>query len=421
MRPLNACLLTFAGIVGSCSVYTPELLEGTGGPIVDDDAGGPVECALGKCWWSEQSVEGCETAGAPTKEGRPAPGDATELPPIYVGISNLRLGTFDADGQPNDNAWQTFGLDIDGTCTSSATCPGNFVSSCTPLTEEIPFDGELCRDNTFAKLQPVAAAVPDLGPKLGIGEDVTNCFLWNGAFTIVARVSRYNGMPNDDDVRVDYYISPGLEAPPGWSCFDVNDEFLAGYKEQFPRWLASARWRISDAELSGPVVEPGQLPDSIHFDNEAFVRDGYLVGNVPDGTNLDLAGDDDARPGFDIIIQKATITAKLEREQAGTWSAVDGVIGGRIISNDLIESFRRVGFCEDNPLFLGMVNFVQTNADVLASGENNPALPCDAMSIGLAFEAGQITPGRAETRPPRPGCPPIGMGGMGGTGGVGGT
>jgi len=114
------------------------------------------------------------------------------------------------------DAWQSFGFDLDGHCTNAGTCMGTNVRSCRAPTEQIAFDGALCRDNTFASLQPVAAAAPEVGKRFGISENEFNCNLWRGSYTMILRVSGYNGQPDDANVRVDMYVSPGTVTDRGW-------------------------------------------------------------------------------------------------------------------------------------------------------------------------------------------------------------
>lgn len=394
-------------LAAGCSVYDQSLLgEGSGGTSSGGAGGAAMtECRGGECWWSGQNEDGCRTAGVPSGAQRPDPGSVSQddVPPIYLGVYRLWIGASDLDGNPTEDAWQGFGMDIDGICTNSMTCAnaGSPVA-CLSAGAMIPFDGNLCRDNTFARLQPTVAAVPCIPQALGISEDLTNCNLWNGNFTIVVKVSRYNGTPNDDSIRVDYYVSPGLQLPPGWEC--PRDDF-----RQFPRWLASTPWTIADRELTGPIVSPGELPDSIQFDETGYVRDGYLVAGIPNGANLDLAGENGVGlfPGFDLRIFGGFISARLEQQQDGTWSGLDGIVAGKVRGDDLKQSFRNIGFCDNHPLFPLLDVFVTENTDTLSMGENNPTAMCDAMSLGLAFEAAQLTPGPAVNRPPRPPCDPM--------------
>src|SRR5262245_6294078 len=122
----------------------------------------PETCHGGDCWWSVTNPDGCKSAGLPLPRDRPdSAGDGRQdVGAIYMGFSKLRIGQTDSAGQPSEDAWQEFGLDLDGACTNSSTCPGLSQVSCMSKTMTLPFDGQLCRDNTFARLQPVVAAVP---------------------------------------------------------------------------------------------------------------------------------------------------------------------------------------------------------------------------------------------------------------------
>ncbi len=417
----------------ACSVYDKSLLAGSAGPGGSAGAGGQsvVDCAGGDCWWSSTNEDGCATSGVPPADGHPPPSETAgpDVPPFYTGIDQLFIGTSLLDGTRSDDAWQSFGFDLDGTCTNSATCansPFDVVSCQPPLASTgapaaIAFDGETCRDNTFARLQPVAAAVPDIGIRFGLSEEAINCQLWSGNFNNITKVSGYNGEANDDQVRVDYYRSAGVTAPSGWDCLDGNGVLLTDFRETFPRWLTSSAWFVGDADLTGPIVEPGQLPDSIFADPNAYVRDGYLVVRFPDGTPFHLPGDNAPYPGFKIILNQVVWVAKPERAQDGTWRMLDGLVSGRMMPEDLKQSFRDIGFC-GGPLWDGTVNFIDENSDVLVDGANDPSRTCDSMSVGLAFTTAQITPGPAVTLETPPPCDPtLGFGGMGGGGGAGGS
>ena len=61
----------------------------------------------------------------------------------------------------------------------------------------------------------------------------------------------------------------------------------------------------------------------------------------------------------------------------------DGLATGRTRKEDLILGFRQAGFCPGMGLdafYDAMVNYVEENADVLASGEVDVEAPCDAIS-----------------------------------------
>lgn len=357
-------------------------------------APGGAECGGGLCWWSEKR-EDCESAGVPGPSGRPAAsGDGTSnVPELYFGFTRIWIGETTLKGMASDTAWQSFGFDLDGRCTNSSTCPSmQNVQSCKASTAMLPFDGELCRDNTFASLQPVAAAVPEIGKRFGISEDLFNCNLWRGSYNMVWKISGYNGSPNDSDVRVDFYVSPGLERLPPWDCP------LDHYSEMYPQWRTVNPWLIDPAYLSGPITTPGSLPNSMIADPHAYVRGGYLVAYAPDGALMRLAGDGTKFRGFALTVQKGIWTGKLALTQSGTWRISDGLAAGRTKSEDLIASFRQIGLCEGiglDAFYQDVTDYIHQNADVLADGTVDPNRPCDSMSLGIGFEAAQLTPGTA--------------------------
>ena len=356
-----------------------------------DGPTGPNVCKGGACWWSGTQSE-CRSASVPKEEQRPAAQDGdTSLANLYFGWNRIWIGETDLAGTASMDAWQTFGFDLDGTCTNTKTCPAvQNVQACKPGSDQIPFDGELCRDNTFASLQPVAAAVPEIGERFGISEAEFNCNLWRGAYTVITRVSGYNGQPNDSDVRVDLYISPGSEREQPWQC--PSEDFATRY----PSWRLSEKFKIDPETFVGAAGQDGEPPESSVSDPHGYVRDGYLVFKIPDGSVVRLAADGKRYRGFALKTYRGIYTARMERAQDGRWHMRDGMVGGRVMGEDLIASFRQIGLCKGVGLdgfYDSVVEYIEQNSDVLSDGTNDPERACDAMSFGIAFEGAQLTPG----------------------------
>jgi cysteine-rich repeat protein len=392
------------GTAGAGGVAGSGTQTGTGtGPVTDGSEFTNRSCTGGECWWSKPVAE-CRSAGSPKETDRPpaeSPDGDTSLPDLYFGWTRIWIGETNLAGEESMNAWQGFGLDLDGTCTNSSTCLDvQNQQSCKPGSDQIPFDGELCRDNTFASLQPVAAAVPEIGARFGIGEAEFNCNLWRGSYTVIARMSGYNGRPNDSQVRVDVYISPGLVRPMPWEC--PSEDFAS----QYPLWRLSNEFKIDPGNLAG-TSQDGELPESTVFDADGYVRDGYLVFRIPDGSLVRLAGDGTRYRGFSMKTYQGIWTSRLEREQDGRWHMHDGMAAGRVRREDLIMSFREIGLCPGVGLdgfYDSVVEYIEQNADVLSDGTNDAERDCDAMSFGIAFDAAQLTPGPLEDATPLVEC-----------------
>lgn len=406
-----ACLVVAAA---SCSVSERTGLRVAGAAMqdagrksctdCDADDGGPTPaesiastCHDGECWWSHEQ-NGCHSASVPTKKERPrgAIAEGSSMPEFYLGFTRLRLGETDEKGAPNRDAWQNFGLDLDGVCTSAPSCPST-QRSCRAPGPQSTFDGNLCRDNAFASLMPVAAAVPEIGKRFGLSESLMNCNLWRGTYNMILKVSEYNGRANDSNVRVDFYISPGTERAPNFECPRPD------FADSYPLWRASSVWKIDPENLTGPIRELGKLPDSKVADATAYVREGYLVANFPDSTLLRLAGDGRSFRGFAMLSSQNVWLGRLHRDPSGRWQITDGIFGGRIRSDDLIRSFRQVGLCEGAGLdnfYKGTVEWIEQSVDVRLDGTVEEDSPCDAISSGLGFEAAQLTPGSEEKATP---------------------
>ena len=359
----------------------------------------PIQCGEGVCWWTQPAADSCRSTGRPNAMQRPAAqadraGDTGEL---YFGWTHVRLGETALDGKPSDTAWQSFGLDLDGRCTNASTCPGMVdVQACRPATAQIPFDGALCRDNRFGHLQSVLGGVPEIGERYGIHEDALNCNLWRGTYNVVLKLSGYNGTSDDSDVRVDLYLSTGLERMPPWAC--PSDRV----QESYPQWQVSAPWQIDRAELSADITKPGSLPASKLADAHAYVRANYLVAQLPDDALLRFASRSTTARAFVLKLQQSLWTAQLQRTQDGTWRMSDGLVAGRMRTSDVMQSFRRLGLCGGgNPegFYRVVSDAVRDDADLLSSGQIDANAACDAISFGMAFTASQLTPGAAATAP----------------------
>lgn len=365
-----------------CTIYDSALLL---------DGGGDVPPGGGVGFWSSGDGNGgkCFTASAPKPSERPAPSNAPALPPIYLAIHDVQLGALDKDGKPNANAWKDVGFDLDDTCTGSPTCDtaGQSVAlSCKPPTASVAYDGNYCRDNTFGRLEYTVSLVPEIVKRYGLNDEAFNCALCVGDRNILFRISDYNGTPNDDHVRVDLYPSPGLEKVLPWNCADES------WRNE-PCFTPDMKWTVWDRYLKDPHDGP-DLGDSKTGDDAAFVRDGYLVAQLPPNTRLWFPGKNALTQAYPLYLTTGLVTAKLGRAADQTWVATDGVIGGRVKADDLLLGFRQIGLCENDSSYALLPQFINQNLDISAAGSNDPNLPCDAMSIGVAFTATQAIAGK---------------------------
>ncbi|MET0387302.1 MAG: hypothetical protein ABW321_15140, partial [Polyangiales bacterium] len=363
-------------------------------------------CALGQCWWSSER-DGCMTAGVPSRDQRPrGDGDVQDSETnvdVYLGWSDLRIAAPPGGDARETAAWQGLGFDIDGVCSNSSTCPNQTGVSCRALTPQQPLDGEQCRDNAFAGVLALVERVPEVGARFGLVPSALNCGLRRGNYNIVARIRDYNGRAEDPNVRVDWYVSDGLDEKPDWNCDPTkSDQYLS-----YAPWRTSAKWRIDTTGLAGEAPAPGVLPDSQTFDAEAYVHGGYLVSRMPPGAALRLAGDGEPFHGLNLKTQGAWWTGRLQRERDNTWKVSDGLVAGLISNDDALRTFHDAGFCRGTGLdtfYQSVASYILERSDVLVSGENNPETPCDGMSFGIGFSATQVSIGTLTAVPEPVAC-----------------
>lgn len=398
--------------VASCNIYTDALLEpdprldggaGNGGSSGNAGSGGTgaaggTDCAAGACWWSTTTPEGCADHRAPTPADRPAPTGGADVPVFYIAIDRVWFGESAPVNHPSGaDPWQFFGLNLDGTCTNAPNCadaPKNEVACRAGI--GVPPDGFGCRDNMFARLQPVAAQHPNLGRPFGITEDAFNCELHRGSFSILIKVSGYNGTEDDDQVRLDFFMSPGLDRTlDDWSC--PSSDWAA----RAP-WLANFPWRVDQTMLSGSAPS-GELPSSTLNDPDAYVRDGYLVGDLPNAALMRFIADNADSAGFAMLLDGGVFVARPKLGNDGLWTVEDGLLAGSVTQQNMLLAFNQMGLCAGGALPGGgtisqaeanlLSDYLRGNMDMLRARGKNPSTPCDSMSVGIAFTGRQAMPG----------------------------
>jgi hypothetical protein len=416
-----AAFFVCGSVLSACKVYPASLLdpvEGSGGSA--GSGGAPTGYGIG--FWSSTRTDGCVTAGAPTPQMRPKETDPKVLPPIYMAIDSLILGSENTSGVKDKNAWKGYGLDLDGTCTSSETCGVDDEAdtppqTCKPKTAKVPIDGTFCRNNTFGSLES-GVADTSIGSTYRLTDDSFNCGLCLGKFTFIVKVSRYNGLADDGDVRVDLYASRGLETPIPFEC---SADWRTALYDNGLCWQSNQPFSVEQSSMAEPTAGP-DLSNATIFDDGAYVRDGYLVMNMPASTRLWFPHTVDSPIyTFPFVLAGGITTGRLVKNADTTWGIEDGVIAGWAKGDDLVEGFERLGFCEGkDDLYPFMKTLVGNNLDISSTGNRDPEVPCDAISLGIPFKARQASVGGLVDTPFPERCAPNVPPGSGGSAGAGG-
>ncbi len=397
----------------ACQIYDESLLEGPAPSSVPKDQWGS-----GIGWWSSKTPEGCLSAGVPTAEQRPKNAGGDDIDPIFVAVSSMALGSLDRNQTASEDAWQDLGFDLDGLCSASEGCETpQFEVPCKSIGASPP-DGRSCRDNSFGKLENEAVQLQGIGKEFGLNNDGFNCALCRGDYNFVIRISEWNGTDNDSNVRIDLFPSPGLSDKPTWKCDLTSPE---GSWKKNPCWTEDDEWVVQDTGVVGADPISGS---AVLNDPSAYVREGYIVGQLPSDALFWFPGESAAR-AYPLTIQRGVFAGRILNKD-GKYVIEDGTIAGAAKVSDMIDGFELLGVCSGHPLYSSVTFFVNGGADSLATGAVSPEATCDSVSVGIGFNARQATVAKTKVAAtPLPGCGTGGQGGadggLGGSSGSGGT
>jgi hypothetical protein len=291
----------------------------------------------------------------------------------------------------------TIGYDLDGRC----SCQGQEDVCSRPEfapDPELLCDGPRAVDNNAARVFAEASTFVDATE---ISSEAFSSQMLDGDFSVLIRVRDYNGGPDDAQVRVALYPSPGLRLDP------------CNAAPATPSWDGDDRWPVHATALEvegsgggggaggaggrggaggGGGMDCSGSPDPAldsprFFDDNAYVANGTLVASVPK-TELTLSGGD--RP-TKVTIVGGFLTARIENGVNGR-ALRGGLLVGRWSDEHVLGDVASIISEDDAPLCTddGIYNLVKSGICKYMDIEGavgGPTAPCDAISFGIAFEA----------------------------------
>jgi hypothetical protein len=292
--------------VGSCGLVLDDFQK-VAAPM---DAGSDVDAA----------PLGCQSISYPDPpEGAPDnPSDAIEF---TVAVRSVDLG----EGGDKTNP---VGLNLDKFC----TCLGEGPSCKDPpyATKENHCDDKGGVDNAASRL---FAALDIALPPDKFGSPFYSEKAEQGNWTLLLRVTGYNGELDDPRVTVAIYGPAGLQASsmsgaggtdggggaaPADPC--QTDPDAGPVVETIPCWNGHDVWRVADTS----VGMTQSIDEPLYFDPNAYISKGFLVASVSE-TTLNLGG---ANSYLGIRLTAGTIVGAVQAPQ------VDG-LGFRIVNGTL--------------------------------------------------------------------------------------
>jgi hypothetical protein len=356
--------------VGSCGLVLDDFQK-VAAPM---DAGSDVDAA----------PLGCQSISYPDPpEGAPDnPSDAIE----FTGaVRTIDLG----EGGDKTNP---VGLNLDKFC----TCLGEGPSCKDPpfATKEDHCDDKGGVDNAASRL---FAALGLALPVDKFGSAFYSNKAEEGFWTLLLRVTGYNGELDDPRVTVAIYGPAGLQASSksGMGSTDggggagasdpcQTDPDAGPIVETIPCWNGHDVWRVGETSV-GPSKS---VDEPLYFDENAYVSKGTLVASVTE-TTLSLGG---ATSYLGIKLTAGTIVGAIQAPQVDGlgFRIVNGTLAARWKTADIFQTLSTFSsdgenLCKDDePVYSLFKERVCGFVDI-SSTLGGATLVCDSISFGMRF------------------------------------
>ncbi len=291
---------------------------------------------------------------------RPTVGAATATRRVFA-VNKLFLGDTDRNGVASSNAWKAYGYDLDGVATKTSK-----QGTCKPISDGVVvLDGASGIDNSFgqnilAALQKAASGFNE--PSKTVSESLTN-----GSFTLILDATGLDDSPTQTAAGLtgQLFVGGKLATPPK---FDGTDN-----------WPVIGELLVDKADIS--------KGSKIKF-SDAYVNNGMWVNGARSDVTIAISV---SGVSLNLKIRNATISAKHSSPNALT----EGTVAGYIAVSEIIDTIGKVAgrlspeACPGKSLFNQVKSIIESNADIRLSGAD-ATKDCDAISIGLGFEAKTI-------------------------------
>lgn len=294
-------------------------------------------------------------------------------------MSKLYFGDVDPGGQPSQDAWRKYGLNIDRKFTTEAstdTCKLAVGATCS-----VQLDGDNGVDNSFgANVVPMLDFIEsDLQRSTPTYDSNANAAVEQGGATMLVRLDGVGGEPSYAPLPGALYRAVPTAAPPKWDgsdIRDVDDVSLVGADLSRPLAAFSAGYMNERRWVGAPAA------DTAYVDLHMFVN-AALVPTPP------------------IAVRHVQLLLDVAPDDA---TAAHGIVSGIIRTSDLVEGFRSfaggisTSLCSGSA-FESIANQVGQTSDILEDGTNVAGKPCDAISIGFGFDAVAVQLGQPQSVP----------------------
>jgi hypothetical protein len=307
----------------------------------------------------------------PFDAGPPPPIGGKPPPPPDAGAPTTNTYTFAihtiylgetpyGGGPPSSSAWKNFGYDVDGTQTTNQS--SNVCTLYAGASKSVQVDGTNGIDNAWgANILPIIQSAASL-PAPSTDETTA---IDQGAFTLQIQVT-------------------GLSDDPQQSALGLTSQlFVSGaYGNGTPTFDTSTDWPVlSTSVKDGTTIASGS---TVQFAS-SYVSGGVFVsGTTGAAIPLNFSTNGTSLP---IIVHDGVITFTHPSHS----DAAYGVISGVLYTQEFIDALQALAGQISTSLcgsaFDGIADQIRQAQEIMNDGTNGPNESCNAISIGIGFDA----------------------------------
>lgn len=379
---LLCCLPTLPLLAVSCGGKTSDAAPtttdagSTDTGLTDLDTGAPIDTGTA----SETSVPDAEPPHIglhpPPRPSAVASGGVRK----WFVIDHLYLGTQNrSTGSSSPNAWQDLGYDLDDRITTAddSKISNNSCHRRAGSPSGILRDGTGGIDNNWGAhvMQVVKALRSD-------AEDLANTNLADGKTTLLLVLDNVAG---DDNAAVPgaIYVTSPLATPPR---FDGSDRYPV---------------------LSTSLVDGTSIDRPLTSFPKGYMSAGVWVSGDR-GTDAARIPVPFAGGSLDLPLESAIISMRVSD---GTAGVVSGATRDTALEDAIKPWAEALGICPGNATYDQVVSTLTQSVDLVSGAPQlqNTSIECNALSIGLGFNAVAVQPSTSVVTPPTPPpspCPP---------------
>ena len=290
----------------------------------------------------------------------PPPGPVTPATAVRTfAVSNFFLGETTRQGLLSTIAWKSYGYDLDGKISDKAST--DVCTLVTGSTKDTQNDGDLGIDNAFG-----ARVVPILQTFTSSLSQTFTASIRKGAFTYLIETTGLTDDPSQTNTGVTGQLFYGATFPGA------------------PTFTKADVWPVLASSLANGTVAGGA---KTRFSG-AYVSGGTWVGAPRQdvAVSIPLGG-----TPWTFVVHQAIVSFS----HTSAAHVTSGTIAGVVNTEELVASMRAVAgrisdtLCSGSA-FESIATQLRQASDMLSDGTNRPGVTCDAVSIGLGFEADEV-------------------------------